>query len=322
MKKLAALCIIILSGIFIAPVQAQDMPEEYVVQKGDTLWDISGAKFQDSFLWPNLWRVNPQIKNPDLIYPGDVLRIPSLEELTRLPGEVEEKQVAAPLAEQPAVVEKPKQYIISGDKFISSGWISPDYPGIGEIMNAPGYHTAFGKPDLVYLKSDQKISFGDKFYAIRKVKKVTHPKTGKYLGLQIRVTGIVEVVGMDGRNYEVPKAKVTSSFENLDIGDGIIPYFEMDPPVVPEVPRMPFITGYIAESYSNTGIISKGDVVYIDKGDADGIEIGDTFSALVEDPVQRSIGKIQVFSVKPTTSVALVLNSEQELAVGDMWGNR
>lgn len=48
----------------------------YIVQKGDTLWDLSDEFLQDPFLWTNLWSVNPHIENPHLIYPGDSLCIP------------------------------------------------------------------------------------------------------------------------------------------------------------------------------------------------------------------------------------------------------
>jgi len=86
---------------------AAEQTGRYVIRQGDTLWDIANAFYRDPFLWPLIWKSNPSINDPDLIYPGTALVIPSLAPIERAMSAPEE---AAPVQEtivQEKAEEKP-----------------------------------------------------------------------------------------------------------------------------------------------------------------------------------------------------------------------
>jgi len=85
-KLIHLACAALLTGV----VMAQDVsirtdhPDEYVVVKGDTLWDISGRFLDKPWQWPAIWQANPQINNPHLIYPGDVISLVYIDGVPQL----------------------------------------------------------------------------------------------------------------------------------------------------------------------------------------------------------------------------------------------
>ncbi len=315
--------------MFSSTLNAQDRAsQEYIIEKGDTLWGISDSELEDTFLWPKLWNVNPHIENPDLIYPGRMIIIPSREELMRMPAlpakklPVAKKQETA--ASKPKSVWKyapilKKTHIIDRDLYIASGWIADRFPSIGRITSSTLDKQMVSKDDIVYIKLNEEAKYENRLFAIRDIKIVKHPVTGKKIGHQIRVAGILEVIGEDNN---ITKAKIVDSFEDVQIGDGLLPYREMEAPLIPDSVRKPAIEGYIIESHMNSYLLGEGNVIFLDKGENDGIEVGDVFTVVAEKPTERAIGTLQVVSLQPATSGAVLLQSEHEVTIGRKWGQK
>ncbi len=78
--------------------------KDYTVNRGDTLWDISNKELKDSFLWPKVWKENPEVRNPDRIYPGQKIRIPLFLLQKEIKPEIKPVEVPRPVVKP----EKPK----------------------------------------------------------------------------------------------------------------------------------------------------------------------------------------------------------------------
>lgn len=346
MKKTLFCLLVFLIFCITSLITQVSASEEYIVEKNDTLWDISTRKLDDSFLWPKLWNVNPHIENPDLIYPGTKIFIPSREELMQMPDfptkempvARKQKTIKSKRRSESKSVWKyepilKKTHIVDKRLFIAGGWIADSYPGIGEITSSLTSQQMTSKNDIVYINIpdspsaakpslilDRKDdSSAKRYFTIRDIKTVKHPVTGKRIGHQIRVTGILEIIGMEGN---MTKARITDSFEDVLVGDGLLPYREMEAPLIPESVRTPDIQGYIMESHMNSYLVSKGNMVFLDKGENDGLKVGDVFTVLREQPAESPIGKIQVVSLQPSTSGAVILENSQEIKIGTKWGQQ
>jgi hypothetical protein len=318
------------------PSSGEDMEyKEYKVLKGDTLWDISSKEIKDPFLWPKIWKENPDIKNPDRISPSQTIKIPLKFLQKEQPEEATTEKAAA--IPEPAKIEPAKEelqklaekkiepvrknYAADENLIVSSGYIT-DFikkemiKGVGRISGSPSGRTLLGESDYVYIKTDAPANAGTKFYIMRTTTLIRHPKTKLKLGYHIAVPGVLEVIGME--NGET-KAKITRSYGDVRAGDMLDPFYEVEPVIEEESPRRPDVSGFVIASHYMKLISGSYDILFIDKGKNDGLELGDILKTTAVDKYNKSrtSGIIQIINLKPTTATAIVKRSESAVSTGD-----
>ncbi len=332
-----ALVTSIVLGFVVTAYTETEEYKEYTVKKGDTLWTISSKEVSDPFLWPKIWKENPEIKNPDLIYPGQSVKIPlrlTQKEVIQPSQPLPETEKAKVITPAPLPKAKPqvqpeearvettirpveKQYLVDKDALISSGYISDTMESRGEIIGSPGEQSLLGIGDYAYIRTLMPVSSGQKFYIVRSLGKVKHPETGAMMGYLIDVLGIAEVVGMESGEI---KTKIIASYDGILVGDLVTDYYDLDQPFIVEEPRSPDIEGVIIAARKIRTVNGMLDIVYIDKGVKDGIEVGDTMGTVSKNQYLVPNGSIQIISLKDKTAAAIVRTSHKEVSAGDLVG--
>jgi hypothetical protein len=305
---------------------AENNEAEYMVKKDDTLWDISTEKLKDPFLWKELWKENKeQIKNPDLIFPGQKLRIPHEVAVEKKPVGILSQQIkkaGRKITSDKMLPEGIPAHktgpIISPETLIISGAIIDKVPGIGRISGSPRGKTILVQGDFVYILADIPTAKGGKFYVFEGPRTIVHPVTDRFVGYFMRVKGIVEIVGEEAGNK---KAVVVKSFDDIDIGDLLGEYYPVIPIELAE--RKPDgIRGYVVMINNNRLMASEGNIVYLDRGAGDGVAVGDLFDVTSGEKPNIQLGVIQVISVRDRTSTALIKASTDAIRPGDSFGNK
>jgi hypothetical protein len=320
----------------------------YTIKQADTLWDISNTFLKDPFLWPLIWKINPYITNPDLIYPGNSLVIPSLAPIERAmeappveaPKPVErEAAPEMPFMGKRVITEKPaeEEEVPAGARLILPEEIAPPLVDKYAMLNAGFVAWEDGSRDivvggldpksiysyddiiLVKMRSKEEVNIGDKFLIYEPYKKVRHPETGKPFGKLTKVLGVLQVMAMEPSG--IASGRITLSFDAVEQGNLVTPYVEPTLIYPTNEMRSKNITGYILEVRDGRALNGQADFVYLDKGTVDGVEPGDRFTVYLEPRVEgypnKVIGEVQVFLVKDRTATAVVTKSIDAMARGD-----
>jgi len=313
----------------------------YTIIRHDTLWDISKRFLNDPFKWPYLWKLNPYIKNPDLIYPGDVVKVvPLPEEQGRTEGvdinslpvvrlsESGSKVVVLEPEKQIAKEQKPEGPSYGGADLRKNGFISmKDFRASGIIMKAKGDKLLLSAGDEVFLSfyDNSSVYDGARYTIFTMGPLVRHPVTGEKMGHMVDILGSLKVTRSSG----VIEGTIDTAVAEIEVGAKLMAYKEM-----PREVRMTFsnapLEGYVVASLTGNENLSKGDILYIDKGTKDGLTQGRLLKVLryrgrVRDPLTGKkvklppshIGDVVVVEARGSTSSCIVIKSQKTIVAGD-----
>jgi hypothetical protein len=305
-------------------------PERYVVVKGDTLWDISAKFLQTPWRWPEIWSNNEYIKNPHLIYPGDVLVLvyrdgkPRLEfardNVVKLHPQMREDKLSEAIPAIPLDLLNP---FLNGNVVLNSEH---------DVLSSP-YVVAGGEGRIISGAGDQLFArgnFGDnqRYGIYRKGRTFVDPNTAEILGYEMRYIGAAKRLALKDK---IATLSLTQSNQEVRIGDHIIPIMDekIHPNFFPKTPPESSKGLIIAvdEGITQIGLHS---LVILNLGGRNGIEKGDVFAAerigeTVKDPYTKEMvqlppvrgGLVMVVKVFDKLSYGLVMESTQPLVVGD-----
>ncbi len=275
-----------------------DAPNEYTVVKGDTLWGISGRFLKDPWKWPQIWEMNrDQIKDPHWIYPGNVIRLDRSGDSPRLtmdgaggaggPGGPSGGTEAQ--AQSNVVVLEPRARIepletaiptIPGS-VIGPFLIQPLVIESGGLDNAPTIlateegRVIVGQGDTAYA---DRIGSGSaiNWQVFRQGVALRDPETGEILGIEAKYVGDARV-----RRFGNPTTlEITKARQEINRGDRLTPARETAfPSYVPRAPDK-LIRGMIMSVMEGVSELGQFQVITINRGSRDGIEVGHVLATL------------------------------------------
>jgi LysM domain len=303
----------------------------YTVQKGDTLWDLS-KHFSDSpWLWPELWKENDQISNPHWIFPGERIRLyqkSGSQTVTQAkPSRPVETASAKPAAEKKAIGPYFLYSSIDSLGFIRKPPVAPS----GTIFAVKDGKVLISQGDLVYIHPDANATQSDFIpgsqYTVFKYMKPTDARDSrKTIGTQHYILGIVQVTE---KASGLVLAKVLKSFHAIHVDDLLMPYHRHHEKIELR-PSTPGIDGKIICAVNHTELSGDDMLVFINKGRADHIQVGQQYSIYRRQAVhpggnqQNTVllppydfGSLLVLHTEKTTSTVIITRSESKVVPGE-----
>jgi len=316
---------------------AAGAPNEYVVKKGDTLWDIASTFLRDPWYWPEVWYVNPQVENPHLIYPGDVLALVTIDgqqRITTVRGSAYRLSPQAritPLTESVASI--PYDQISS---FLSKGMVleKGQAEKLPYILATRGDHLIASAGNDVYVRGGAPAPTGTRYSVVHVGDELRDPDDNKVIGYQ----GIYIGEGALSRGGDPATVSLTDTHREALNGDRLVPE-TVDIPLTffPKAPTSD-VDGRIISVVDGVSLIGSYQVVVLNRGARNGLAPGDVLTVFQagEEVVDRFAGRalggkggqmvtlpdeeagtVMVFKVYDRIGYALVMEATADIHVLD-----
>ncbi|WP_341502630.1 LysM peptidoglycan-binding domain-containing protein [Gallaecimonas sp. GXIMD4217] len=292
-KPLLALVAACLTWLAVAADELKlknDFPEVYVVQKGDTLWDISAKYLQNPWLWPKLWQSNTEVDNPHLIYPGDKLSlviVDGVPQLVRKPM-VKLSPTARVVDKGDAIPTLPVNHVrefLTHQKILDDDMLKLAPVVLGNIERTTRMDTS----NNIYARGDD-LKVGKLYGVYRQGNRYVDPNTGEFLGSEAILVAVakaheVEAITLgdaeDARHTGLATLEITQVEREVAQGDRLLPLDNSDSLPVYFTLKAPgaLVDAVIIDSSRKTRALGKYDVVVLSKGARDGMEVGHVLDA-------------------------------------------
>ncbi|MCX7513233.1 LysM peptidoglycan-binding domain-containing protein [Frateuria hangzhouensis] len=282
-----------------------DHPDTYTVRSGDTLWDISAKFLSKPWLWPEIWQANPQVRNPHLIYPGDVLNLSFINgPRLKLEPSVHREGQAVPaipldqlrmflkdmrVMDSNAVSSAP--YVVGFEEARLRGAVGQNLYVRG-LESAPGQRWAIVRPTHVYrgFEQDDADDAGNEVVAHTLDSNVAMVRTpwaedfrddghvgrGEDLGVEVSVIGTAEAL----RGGDPSTLLLLDATQEIRAGDRVLPLDgpTYDPYYYPHAPQSVPANARVIAFADAMAAAGRRQVVALSIGAKDGVENGQTYA--------------------------------------------
>ena len=324
----------------------------HIVQTGDTLWDLAAKELGNPFSWPQIWELNQWVKDPHWIYPGDPLLIDvsRMAVVDKGEGDLSDTSVRDLGPDRRISTPQRDELAFAFSDFIQMPFLAPKgadalYKDQGAVRIAGAKNDSrhnFADGEVLYLAggADRGMKVGDRLVVMKTVEsKFYHPDDKRrktLMGGIIQHEGILRVTTV---NPQSSIAVIERSLNAIAIGDHAAPFTEpsnmnaklrtdtTDPLNVKDTAKIIFAK----DSRGNIGV---GELIIVDRGQADGLKVGDVLLGvkmksfpLTEGKVKKDtpmeqtshyMGQVVVIRADEHSATCRILRSNTEFQVGDL----